>query len=375
MSATKRWLSLGSPGGFSSSKKLSKAGGIPPKLAKDQLQGSIAFQLHRNANENFPRRSAFATYTNERWEADLGDMGSKISPEISGISYKEGGRKQLLFLVCVDVFSRRVYAAGLLSKSSSEIKKAFQTMFEEAKAIPKMIETDDGTEFRSRFLKNFYEENEIRHVVARGANHARLAERNIRNLKRVLMAAAHTDMWPNAPWKEVPFIAAQSLNKRESRNIGTTPEKMSKDSAELIRERGRQWSRARFVSPSFYNKEEGKIKEGKMIKDGNKYFKNGTLVLIPIPKLRRNEIRDKEGDMHYEKIPYRVEKIFHGRRPYLYFVRSLKTGRKGKRLFYGRELVPIKLNIDLNGEKIDAARIKEGIVEYKIGGSWKSSKK
>ena len=100
MSVLKRWHDLTKPAAFSSADYLSRAINGDNKKVSKELKKSILFQTHRDLRENFKRRRNFATYPNERWEADLADFGGRIPKELTG-DKRVGRRKQLQMLVVV----------------------------------------------------------------------------------------------------------------------------------------------------------------------------------------------------------------------------------------------------------------------------------
>ncbi len=79
------------------------------------------------------------------------------------------------FLLCVDIYSRRIFCEKLKTKSKEEIQKAFKKIFNEASLRPERIETDQGSEFVSN--QAFFEQEKIYFKVKTGANKARYAKK------------------------------------------------------------------------------------------------------------------------------------------------------------------------------------------------------
>ncbi len=63
------------------------------------------------------------------------------------------------FLLCIDVYSRRLFCHKLKSKSKKDIQNAFKDIFFLAQVRPEKLETDQGSEFVSN--KPFFKEEKI----------------------------------------------------------------------------------------------------------------------------------------------------------------------------------------------------------------------
>lgn len=365
MSVLKRWHDLTKPAAFSSADYLSRAINGDNKKVSKELKKSILFQTHRDLRENFKRRRNFATYPNERWEADLADFGGRIPKELTG-DKRVGRRKQLQMLVVVDVFSRAIYAVGLKNKESKEVVSGMKTIFGMVGAKPKYLETDDGGEFKSKIFKKMCEEENIQIHVSLQKNKARNSERAIRSLKRVIMGSVQTDTWPkNTTWTEIPKIAAESLNKRYNRDIKTTPQNLLNSISLIKKENQNQWNESNSEPLGMYDDEEKLLQSGgKIIENGMK-LGIGDLVLKMIPKKRRAEVKDKEYMMHYSPIPYKIVNIYHERLPRLYELLQPATNKKLKRLFYSKEFKKIELPNNIVPEDIVDYKVVSGKISFK----------
>ena len=183
------------------------------------------------------------------------------------------------------------------------------------------------------------------------------------------MAAVQTDLWPSGKqWSDIPALASKQLRDRYNRMIKTTPNKVSNSSTVQERVRKEALENSGFVSPRIYNKEESIIQNGGYYKDKNKKFKIGDIVLTPITKQRRAEIKDKEYMMHYNLMPSIIVNIFHGQRPAIYSVKNPLTGKTYKRRYYGIELKKIQLPKHVNVKDIINYKINKGKVEYILKG-------
>ncbi len=109
----------------------------------------------RKIKKKFPRRQMRVHGYGNVWQADIGQM----------FQYQKWNG----FLLCIDIFSRRIFARKLTSKRALEVSKAFTSIFKEANIRPEKIETDQGSEFSHEFFRK----NDIYFKVKVGANKAR----------------------------------------------------------------------------------------------------------------------------------------------------------------------------------------------------------
>ena len=84
--------------------------------------------MHLTPKHKFPRRRYNVDSYGELFEADIGDF------------YDYNGYKKLL--VVVDVFSRKIFARILKTKSKKEVQEAFQSIFQDAGTTPTYLSSD-----------------------------------------------------------------------------------------------------------------------------------------------------------------------------------------------------------------------------------------
>ena len=113
-----------------------------------------AFVQKEEANHAFAPRPRYggkvtASGTDERWVADLMDM--KASPAVTG---------QKTVLVVQDIFTRKVTATALMTKTAAEVARAFPP------GRPAELTTDGGLEFTGAFARLMAERG-IAHRVPR----------------------------------------------------------------------------------------------------------------------------------------------------------------------------------------------------------------
>ncbi len=111
----------------------------------------------RKVKKRFKRRAMNIHGFGILWQADLGQL----------FEYNNF----VFFLLCIDVFSRRIFCRPLKSKRPKEVQEAFKAIFVEANIRPEKLETDAGVEFVNN--KQFFEREKIFLKIKIGANKAR----------------------------------------------------------------------------------------------------------------------------------------------------------------------------------------------------------
>ena len=137
---------------------------------------------------------------NERWAADIVDQKAR-----------RGADGESAILVVQDIFSRRLYAKALRTKSAREVAAAFQEILDEA-GRPQELTTDGGLEWAGAFAQ-LLRANGIPHRVKpvgdASVNDMATLDAAIRNLREALGRAGVGANWPG----EVPRIV-RALNNR-----------------------------------------------------------------------------------------------------------------------------------------------------------------
>ena len=132
---------------------------------------NIADELHRPARRVFPRRKVISLFKDDLWQADLIDMQQH--------SRKNGGFKYIL--IVIDTYTKYVWIQALKNKSSAEVTKK---MFNILKTNnPKLLQTDNGTEFYNRPFQDLMKKYNIKHYSTYSSIKAGMVERVIRTIK------------------------------------------------------------------------------------------------------------------------------------------------------------------------------------------------
>ncbi len=195
--------SYGGLSNFQLALKLEKHIEIPRTKLLEIMHSDPDFLIETNKiKKEFPRRKMNIHGFCSTWQADLAIM----FPFNTFIG----------FLLCIDIFSRKLFCVAIKSKSVDIIKLAFQKIFLKCGDKPDVLESDRGTEFTGN--KRFFRDKNIYFKIKTGKNKASFAEHGIFLVKRKLFRLMRTLLTKNWP-KYLPFVV-RSLNNTPNAAIG-----------------------------------------------------------------------------------------------------------------------------------------------------------
>ena len=112
----------------------------------------LSNELHKPRKINFTRRKVISNHIDHIWGIDL----------ITMIKYSKQNKNYKYILTVIDFFSKYSWCYPLKTKKSEEIMNSFKDIFKKSKRKPKMIQSDQGTEFTNIQTQNFFKNNNIK---------------------------------------------------------------------------------------------------------------------------------------------------------------------------------------------------------------------
>jgi len=180
---------------------------------------NIANELHRPARKIFPRRSVVTLFKDDLWQADLIDMQSH-SRQNKGFKF---------ILIIIDTFTKYVWVEALKNKTAEECTKAMFNVLK--KANPKLLQTDNGTEFYNNQFQDLMKKYKIKHYSSFSVIKCSICERVIQTLKNKIykhFTATGTWNWYNTISKII-----QNYNNTKHRTIKCTPSEARMDANKI----------------------------------------------------------------------------------------------------------------------------------------------
>ncbi|KAE9529196.1 hypothetical protein AGLY_011992 [Aphis glycines] len=178
-------------------------------LTSSQNAEGLANELHRPARKVFPRRSIITRFKDDLWQADLMDMQSHSKQNL-GFKY---------ILVVIDTYTKYVWVESLKNKTGKECTKGMFNILKQAN--PKLLQTDNGTEFYNNQFQQLMKKYKIRHYSTYSVIKCSIGERVIQTIKNNIykhFTATGTWNWYNRISKII-----YNYNYTKHRSIKCTP--------------------------------------------------------------------------------------------------------------------------------------------------------
>ena len=175
------YFTPGIPGAFAGPKKLYKTlkqnkQPVTHTKVKQWLQDQDAFSLLQPVKYKFKRQRVITRGIDDMWDVDLADMTNIID-------YNDGYK---FLLIVIDVFSKYLWVQPIPDKSHTSVIEAFKKIFQQTSRRPRTLRTDNGTEFKNRWFKQFMKKENVYAYTTKNEMKANFAERVIRTLKGML---------------------------------------------------------------------------------------------------------------------------------------------------------------------------------------------
>lgn len=208
------------------------------------LGNDSIFLIHQRPIRNIERRPYDVRYYGETVQAD--------------IAYMFPYEKFLYFLLVIDCFSLKIFVQPLISKSSTAVSKAFETIFEEFNAPIHVLETDRGTEFTGS--KKFFRQRNIVFKTKFGRNKANFAEWGIFIIKKRLYMLLRGIL--NQNWVQWVSKVVKDYNHTPSSKLGgIAPETIHSEIDSVRVQEAQKNARLRvYKEPSYIIQRENQIK-------------------------------------------------------------------------------------------------------------------
>ncbi len=261
----------------------------------------------KKIRKKFSRRHMNVHGVGQIWQADLAVMHA-----FNGF---------VGFLLCIDVFSHKIFCQPFKSKSQKAIQNCFKKIFSVAHLTPRKLETDQGQEFTAN--KGFFSERNIFFKIKVGYHKAAFAERAIQTVKRRLyrlLRVLLTQNWPNYLGQTV-----ENINNSQLASLGglrPNDFKSSLDDPKLD---------ARMGIPEDVSFEE-QLQNQKQYEKQKDKFQKGDFVFV--------DFGPSTFAKGYDSPKYQIYEIFRvdaGKSPPLYKLIDL-AGDSVKGFFYGSQL-------------------------------------
>ena len=135
----------------------------------------LADELHKPITRNFSKRTVISNGIDKIWAADLVEM-QKFSKWNKGMRY---------LLMVIDIFSEYGWIKPLKDKKTERVSKAFDEIFK-SKRKRTMLWTDKGSEFISKYFKDFLSKKGIKLYHTENEEKSSIVERWNKTIKNTM---------------------------------------------------------------------------------------------------------------------------------------------------------------------------------------------
>ena len=153
---------------------------------RNWLESLEDYSVHQPVKRRFIRKRVISPYPGYMIDADMA-FYIKYANRNDGYKYT---------LLCIDVFSRFVWATPLKSKKPGELIEAFKDLMEKG-IETSHLRTDKSSDLTSRKTEAFFKSRNINHFVTENELKTSFAERAIKTIKNELPVICplnrHTD--------------------------------------------------------------------------------------------------------------------------------------------------------------------------------------
>lgn len=194
---------------------------VPESTIRDFVRSQSVAQIHQK--KVMKQGHITADFVDERFQIDLLDMSS--------LSRSNQGMKWIF--ICVDVFSRYSWAEPMKTKQPTDTAKALTKIMNES-SVPKVINSDNGTEWKGTFAE-LLKANNIIHNTNEIGDHQALGiiDRYSQYIKNTLYK--HMTNTDSAQWIDYLDTAVKAYNNSPHSAIDDlTPKKARKKSNSIV---------------------------------------------------------------------------------------------------------------------------------------------
>ena len=209
------------PGSLGGVARYAQAQGLTQKEALRELQGELAYTLHRPVRRRFETLPVLVFHKDEQWEADL--------VEVQPLKRWNGGHRYLLTVI--DVLSKYAWVVPVKNKTGTAVTQAFENVLRQGRK-PQRLQTDLGKEFYNAPFRRMLEREGIQHFSTHGDAKASIVERFNRTLKERMyryFTARNTRTYLNV----LPQLL-NGYNQTRHRSIGMAPRDVTDDNVRVV---------------------------------------------------------------------------------------------------------------------------------------------
>ncbi len=337
----KKYDSLQHLTSFGGMKTLQNYYNLTDEAAKNVLQRSYTYQLHKQSKKVRNRNPIMVYCARDLVEADLIDM-KNLKAENNNISF---------ILILIDAASRYVWAVPLKKKEGQIVTKSVKNIISSMKKKPKKLWFDFGTEFKNKFMKKYLSKNKIKFLFSTSDNKVSHVERVNLTIQRLIYAYMTHKMTRKYLDKLQEIVDVYNNRPHRSLN-GYSPKQMDDPKMKNI------------LASILFNKYTKQMEKKDAVNRRRlKAYQIGDLVRI---NFKKGKFSRGYHEQHSKEV-FRIVRIG-SRKPFkMFYLQSINTDEHIEGGFYAEQLSKISPHFkDWRFTPTGRAREKNGILEYEV---------
>ena len=137
------------------------------------------------------------------------------------MKYKSENNEYAYFVAFIDIFTRYLYTAPLKTLKGEEMVVVFQRIIRETDEKPKILRTNQGSEYKNRPFNRLLNKNKIKHLYTYNETKANYAERVIKTTKNKIMKYLSEN--ETLRWIDILSDLTYGYNNSKHRSIKMSP--------------------------------------------------------------------------------------------------------------------------------------------------------
>lgn len=269
---------------------------ISLNLVRNVLLGLESYSLHKPIKNKIKSRRYISSGLNKYFQMDL----MVLNPQTAKANLHKN-----YILICMDTFSRKLFAKPIRTKTGIEVANAVQSIINDNNGIPPgKIVTDKGKEFLNIQFQNLMKKYKITHFTTENVQHAAIAERVIRTLREKIGKFLTFKNSKTFITHLNDFVHAYNNKPHRALPKNMSPIEVTKDNELLVWKH--QFSKHFRKAPGLYGKAKAKVGDiirvsewqGRFKKSGNITFTKEKFIITHVleTKPRTYKISDLKGE-------------------------------------------------------------------------------
>lgn len=175
----------------------------------------IIKELFTPARRNYKRWAVQQKGLNDQMQCDLVILNQ----------YGSQNKKHLYLMLCINIFSKKMYARPLKTRNSAEVTEKMKELILEMPRF-KLLQTDEEKAFLSRDFQSLLNKHNIKHFYTHSLLKASIIERAIRTFRQMIFPRLH--LLGKFNWISTYKAVINDYNNKVHSKTGMAPNKVAK---------------------------------------------------------------------------------------------------------------------------------------------------